>query len=45
MPDIYPSFYKRFKCIANRCEDSCCKDWVINVAAATEIRRKGVPLC
>ena len=36
MPDIYPSFYKRFKCIANRCEDSCCKDWDINIDSDTE---------
>ena len=36
MKDIYPDFYKRFKCIANRCEDSCCKDWDIDVDSETE---------
>ena len=36
MKDIYPAFYKDFKCIANRCEDSCCKDWDIDVDSETE---------
>lgn len=36
MPDIYPSFYKSFKCIANLCEDSCCKDWDIDLDSETE---------
>lgn len=36
MKDIYPSFYKEFKCIANLCEDSCCKDWDIDVDSETE---------
>ncbi len=36
MKDIYPSFYKDFKCIANRCEDSCCKDWDIDVDSEAE---------
>ena len=36
MKDIYPSFYKYFKCIANRCEDSCCKDWDIDIDSETE---------
>lgn len=36
MPDIYPSFYHEFRCIANRCEDSCCKDWDIDLDSETE---------
>ena len=36
MREIYPSFYKEFKCIANLCEDSCCKDWDIDVDSRTE---------
>ena len=36
MRDIYPGFYKTFKCIANRCEDSCCKDWDIDIDSETE---------
>ena len=34
--DIYPSYYKKFKCIANLCPDSCCKDWDIDVDSETE---------
>ena len=36
MNDIYPTFYKKFKCIANLCPDSCCKDWDIDVDCETE---------
>ena len=36
MQNIYPSFYKKFKCIANLCEDSCCKDWDIDIDSRTE---------
>ena len=31
MKNIYPEFYKNFKCIANACPDSCCKDWDVVV--------------
>lgn len=36
MTEIYPSFYSKFKCIANLCEDSCCKDWDIDIDSQTE---------
>ena len=36
MQEIYPSFYHEFKCIANLCEDSCCKDWDIDIDSDTE---------
>ena len=36
MQDVYPEFYKAFRCIANRCEDSCCKDWDIDIDSDTE---------
>ena len=36
MRDIFPTYYKKFKCIANRCEDSCCKDWDIDLDSETE---------
>lgn len=30
--DLYaPSYYKRFKCIADRCKNSCCIDWEIDI--------------
>lgn len=33
---IYPTYYKKFKCIANLCPDSCCKDWDVVVDSETE---------
>lgn len=29
--EIYPEFYNEFKCIADKCPDSCCKDWDVVV--------------
>ena len=34
--NIYPEYYKKFRCIANLCEDSCCKDWDIDIDSETE---------
>lgn len=28
---VYPEFYKNFKCAADRCLDTCCKDWDVVV--------------
>lgn len=28
---IFPKFYNKFKCIADKCPDSCCKDWDVVV--------------
>ncbi len=28
---VYPQYYKAFKCIASRCEDTCCAGWEIVV--------------
>ena len=36
MQEIFPRFYSSFRCIANRCEDSCCKDWDIDIDSKTE---------
>lgn len=36
MKHIYPSYYKKFKCIANKCPDSCCKDWDVVVDEESE---------
>ena len=30
-----PDFYKKFKCIADKCQDSCCVGWEIDVDAPT----------
>ncbi|MBE7026214.1 MAG: hypothetical protein E7410_01405 [Ruminococcaceae bacterium] len=31
MKEIYPNYYKKFKCIADRCEHSCCIGWEIDI--------------
>ena len=28
---IRPAFFDEFKCIANKCTDSCCVGWEINI--------------
>lgn len=36
MKHYYLDFYEKFHCIANRCPDSCCKDWDIVVDSGAE---------
>ncbi len=36
MKHIYPTYYKNFKCIADKCPDSCCKDWDVVVDEESE---------
>ncbi len=31
----YPTYYREFACIANRCPDSCCHEWEVEVDEAT----------
>lgn len=31
MIEIYPNYYKKFKCIANKCKNSCCIGWEIDI--------------
>lgn len=38
MEHIYPSYYKDFHCIADRCPDSCCHEWDVQIDAATAQR-------
>ena len=33
---IAPSYYKKFKCIADKCKNSCCVGWEIDVDAETD---------
>ena len=33
MDIFYPKYYKNFVCIADRCPDSCCKEWGVDVDA------------
>ncbi len=35
MKEIYPNYYKKFKCIADKCRHSCCIGWEIDVDEAT----------
>ena len=30
-----PSYYKKFKCIADKCEHSCCIGWEIDIDEET----------
>ena len=27
----YPHYYKKFRCIASECEDTCCAGWAITI--------------
>lgn len=36
MTHRYPSYYDKFRCIADLCPDSCCKDWDVVVDSGTE---------
>ncbi len=31
MKEVFPNYYKKFKCIADRCKHSCCIGWEINI--------------
>ena len=31
MQEIFPNYYKKFKCIADRCKHSCCIGWEIDI--------------
>lgn len=37
-----PSYYKRFRCIADQCEHSCCIGWEIDIDEDTLTRYKGL---
>ncbi len=31
MKSVYPNYYKKFKCIADKCQHSCCIGWEIDI--------------
>ena len=31
MTEVFPNYYENFKCIADRCEHTCCKGWEIEI--------------
>ncbi len=35
MNRVYPAYYEDFRCIADRCEDTCCAGWEIDIDDAT----------
>lgn len=37
MQKFYPDYYKKFKCIANHCPDSCCQGWDVVVDKKSEL--------
>ena len=39
---IYPSYYKRFACIASACPDSCCHEWDVQVDAESAARYRAM---
>ena len=42
MKHYMPDFYKQFKCTADKCPDTCCKDWEIVIDEDTENFYKSV---
>lgn len=42
--DIFaPEYYHSFACIADKCPDSCCKDWCVDVDAQTAAAYRKLP--
>jgi len=39
----YPEFYRRFRCTADRCTDSCCVGWEIDIDSDTYEKYKALP--
>ena len=40
---IYPSYYTQFSCIADRCPDSCCHEWEVQVDPDSAARYRSLP--
>ena len=43
MKRIVPDFYKKFRCVAGACSDTCCAGWEVDVDEKTLSRYKKVP--
>lgn len=43
MKTFIPDYYSRFQCVADRCPDSCCKEWAVDVDEATAAYYRGLP--
>lgn len=35
MKEVFPNYYKKFKCIADKCKHSCCIGWEIDIDSET----------
>ena len=44
MKIYYPSYYKEFKCLADKCSHSCCVGWEIGVDADTMEKYRQLPV-
>lgn len=43
MKILKPDYYDHFRCIAAACPDSCCKEWEVDIDAATADFYRGLP--
>lgn len=43
MLTVYPDYYPRFQCLADRCRHTCCAGWEIDIDADTRERYRSVP--
>lgn len=39
----YPSYYRKFHCLASDCPDTCCKDWEVQVDEAAAAYYRQIP--
>ena len=42
MKYLVPNYYKKFKCIADKCKHSCCIGWEIDIDAETYEKYKSI---
>lgn len=43
MKTIVPDYYKEFKCIANKCKHTCCRDWEVEIDDDSLKRFEAIP--
>ena len=43
MRQVYPEYYKNFKCTASACRHTCCRGWEIDIDAVTAEKYAAVP--
>lgn len=43
MKVFYPAYYRDFRCIADQCPDSCCKEWAVDVDAEAAAYYRALP--